>query len=162
LAIRTPSTRTRGRNTTGFDTQAASWGATGGLRLASFVDEFGDNGLKFSICQRDFSASMASIGNALVKRIQNLCLDYRLVDTDPGESGVQAYCRVVLRVPQADPNDPSRTIFQDSPIPLPQCPAGATMGNVSTTCWQLGSDKVTCPVLGQVVNVVRSAQDISS
>ena len=56
---------------TGYDAVAVGWGATGGLRESAFVDEFGDNGLKFSICQPDFSASMTAIGNAIVKNLPN-------------------------------------------------------------------------------------------
>ena len=60
--------------TTGFDSTAAGWGAIAGLRLSSFVDKFAGNGLKFSICQRDFSDSMQLIGGNLVRKMQNLCL----------------------------------------------------------------------------------------
>ena len=55
---------------TGFDADAAAWGATGGLRNAAFVDEFGENGLKFSICERDFSTPMSVIGDAIKKRLR--------------------------------------------------------------------------------------------
>jgi hypothetical protein len=55
-------------NTSGPDTIAAGWGATAGLRNAAFVDEFGKNGLKFSICEADFSASMTAIGTAIAKK----------------------------------------------------------------------------------------------
>jgi hypothetical protein len=54
---------------TGFDSAAAGWGATGGLRLSAFVDEFGVNGSKFSICQADFSAALQSIGTKLGSRL---------------------------------------------------------------------------------------------
>jgi hypothetical protein len=54
---------------TGFDTAAAMWGATGGLRESAFIDEFGANGLRFSICQRDFTATMAAIGNAIAQKL---------------------------------------------------------------------------------------------
>jgi hypothetical protein len=46
---------------TGFDWTAAGWGATGGLRMSAFIDEFGPRGLKFSICERDFAAAMTAI-----------------------------------------------------------------------------------------------------
>jgi hypothetical protein len=54
---------------TGFDTTAAGWGATGGLRMSAFINEFGANGLKFSICQSDLSDSLTAIGNALVGKL---------------------------------------------------------------------------------------------
>ncbi len=59
---------------TGFDVEAAGWGGTAGLRLSAFVDEFGTNGLKFSICQPDFSDSMRLIGGGLARKMQNLCV----------------------------------------------------------------------------------------
>jgi hypothetical protein len=59
---------------TGYDEAAAGWGAIAGLRLSAFVDEFADNGLKFSICQRDYSDSMQRMGGTLVRKMQNLCL----------------------------------------------------------------------------------------
>ena len=59
---------------TGFDATAAAWGATGGLRESAFIDEFGANGLKFSICQPDFADSMTRIGQALNQKMQGLCL----------------------------------------------------------------------------------------
>jgi hypothetical protein len=48
---------------TGFDLDAANWGATGGLRLSAFIDEFGPNGMKFSICETDFATVMKEIGD---------------------------------------------------------------------------------------------------
>jgi hypothetical protein len=56
-------------NASAFDTTAAGWGATAGLRNAAFIDEFGKNGLKFSICESDFSASMTAIGNAIAGKL---------------------------------------------------------------------------------------------
>ena len=57
-----------------FDASAAGWGAAPGLRLSAFVDEFGENGLKFSVCQSDFSTSMSQLGAKLAKQVQNRCL----------------------------------------------------------------------------------------
>jgi hypothetical protein len=66
---------------TGFDATAAGWGATGGLRESAFIDEFGANGMKFSICQTDFSASMTAFGNAIVKKLPSGGSDGGLSDT---------------------------------------------------------------------------------
>jgi hypothetical protein len=146
---------------TGFDVEAAGWGATGGLRNAAFVDEFGENGMKFSICQRDFSESMKKIGDAIAKKLQNLCVDYKLVDIDDNFSnGVQADCRVVWRKPVVDPKTQAVT-YDESPTSLPQCAAGSTSGNVDKDCWQLTSDKNKCPVNGQLINVLRTKQEIA-
>jgi hypothetical protein len=49
-------------------------GAAPGLRLSAFVDEFGKNGLKFSICQTDFTATMSQIGAKLAQQAYNRCL----------------------------------------------------------------------------------------
>jgi hypothetical protein len=144
-----------------FDVNDAGWGATGGLRLKAFIDEFGENGLPFSICQRDFSDSMKKIGDAIAKKLQNLCVDYKLVDTDLNKAGVQADCRVVWRTPYQDPKDPTKVLYKEDPNSLPQCPTGASSGNVEKDCWQLTVDKEKCKVNGQLINVLRTAAEIA-
>jgi len=52
-----------------YDPNAVGIGATGGLRMSAFIDQFGDNGLKFSICQTDFTSSMQKIGEAIAKKL---------------------------------------------------------------------------------------------
>jgi hypothetical protein len=103
---------------------------------------------------------MKKIGDAIAKKLQNLCVDYKLVDTKNDEDGVQADCRVVWRKPVPDPNDPNKIIYEESPESLPQCPPGSTMGQVETDCWQLTIDKNKCPVNGQLINVLRTADEI--
>jgi hypothetical protein len=61
-------------SSTEYDASAAGWGATPGLRLSAFVDEFGKNGLKASICQNDFAATMSQIGAKLAQQLSNRCL----------------------------------------------------------------------------------------
>jgi hypothetical protein len=147
---------------TGFDATAAGIGATGGLREAAFVDEFGKtNGLKFSICQTDFSASMKVIGDAIAKKLQNLCVNYKLIDTDLGTAGVQADCRVVFRNPKPDKADPTKITYEESPTSMPQCPPNAVQGSVTEDCWQLTSDKVKCEVNGQLIQVLRTKDEIA-
>jgi hypothetical protein len=142
-----------------FDANAAGWGATAGLREAAFIDEFGPNGLKFSICQTDFSASMKLIGDSIAKKLQNLCINDKLRHDSNGVPD----CSVVYRTPIVDPATNLLT-YQESPNALPVCPAGATSGNVVTDCWQLSSDKTKCPDAfnGQLVNVLRTADEIKS
>ncbi len=147
---------------TGFDSSAAGWGATGGLRMSAFVDEFGDNGLKFSICQTDFSASLQKIGNAMAKHQQNLCVGYTLLDTDVNTPGLQPDCRVVYRIPEVDPANPNNIIYQENSASMPQCPVGATQGNVDADCWQLGNDTTRCPINGQTISVLRTAAEIQA
>ena len=147
--------------TTGFDVAAAGWGAEGGLREAAFIDQFGENGLKFSICERDFTRAMNVIGNAIAKKLQNLCVDYKLIDTDfDSSNGVQADCRVVWRTPGPDPKDSTKIIYTESPESMPQCPPGSTQGRVDQDCWQLTSDRNKCPVNGQLIQVLRTAQEV--
>jgi hypothetical protein len=147
---------------TGFDATAAGWGATGGLREAAFIDEFGPNGMKFSICQPDFTNAMSSIGTAMAVKLQNLCLDYKLFDSDLSTAGLQPDCRVVFRTPQQDPNDPTKIMYVESQATLPQCPATATIGNVAADCWQLTNDTNRCPVNGQLVTVLRTAAELAA
>ena len=151
---------------TGFDATAAGIGATGGLRESAFIDEFGANGLKFSICQTDFTKSMQVIGDTIAKKLQNLCVDYKLMDKDADPSnGLQPDCRVVYRTPGPDPNDNSKIIYTESPTSLPECDTGATSGNVKTDCWQLtigtADAKNKCPIMGQLITVLRTAKEIS-
>jgi hypothetical protein len=148
--------------TTGFDVEAAGWGATGGLRNAAFVDQFGENGLKFSICQRDFSDSLKKIGDAIAKKLQNLCVDYKLVDTlpDGDHPGVQADCRVVYRVPQINEKTKQLEYIENS-TSLPQCGDGATPENIDNDCWYLTRDKVKCETNGQLIQVMRTRESIN-
>jgi hypothetical protein len=147
---------------TGFDATAAGIGATGGLREAAFIDEFGSNGMKLSICQPDFTSAMSSIGTAMAGKLQNLCLDYKLFDSDLSTSGLQPDCRVAYRTPEPDPNEMTKVIYVESPTSLPECDAGATSGNVATDCWKLTNDTTKCPVNGQLVNVLRTAAEIAA
>ena len=146
---------------TGFDATAAAWGATGGLRESAFIDEFGANGMKFSICEPDLSQAMQTIGNAFAGKRQNLCVNYKLLDTDLLTPGLQPDCRVVYRTPSILPS--GDWVYMESPTSLPLCPPGATSGNVATDCWQLTSDVTQCPVAsGQMVNVLRTSAEIAA
>jgi hypothetical protein len=113
--------------TTGYDATAAFWGATGGLRIGAFVDEFGDNGLKFSICQPDFSAAMTKIGSALSKKMQNLCL--------PGIYARLTTCTANDLIPDA-----SGTLIRQ-PTPVPKCNAQQS----NAPCYSLTTQPATCP-----------------
>ena len=145
---------------TGFDATAAAWGATGGLRESAFIDAFGRSDMKFSVCEPDFSQAMARIGQALAGKMQSLCVDQKLLDTDLVTPGLQPDCRVVWRKPVPDPSDPSHVIYQEDPQSMPQCAPGAINGDVATDCWQLTFDTTLCPVNGQRVAVLRTAAEI--
>ena len=145
---------------TGFDATAAAWGATGGLRESAFIDQFGADGLKFSICQPDFSPTMESIGRALANKMETLCIDGRLLDVDPLSPGVQADCRAVWWLPVVDPMNPSRVVHQESPTSMPQCAPEAANGAVPTDCWQLTYDPIQCPASGQRISVLRTPDEV--
>jgi hypothetical protein len=120
---------------TGFDATAANWGATGGLRMGAFVDEFGDNGLKFSICQPDFSAAMSKIGSALSKKMQNLCL--------PAVYGQLTTCTANYLIPDA-----SGALVRQ-PTPVPKCNAQRS----NAPCYSLASNPTTCPGAAYLVQL---------
>jgi len=145
---------------TTFDADAWGWGAKGGLRISAFIDEFGDNGLKSSICERDFARAMSLFGVSVAKKLQNLCIDAKLMDVDPVTPGLQPDCRVVFRVPQADATT-GQVTYVESPQSLPLCPAGATPDTIASDCWQLIIDSTKCPVSGQLIHVLRTAAEIA-
>jgi hypothetical protein len=158
-----------------FNQDAWGWGAEGGLRISAFIDEFGENGLKYSICERDFSAAMNGIGVAIAKKLQNLCVEAKLYDTDlnPGNNhlggvggivpvGLAADCRVVYRTPKTTTG--GQVVFEES-APLPMCNPDATSDNIDKDCWQLTIDKKKCPEanqLGQLIQVMRTRAEINA
>ena len=143
-----------------FDADAWGWGARGGLRLSAFIDEFGDNGVKFSICERDFSRAMRAFGEG-PSVLHNLCIDAKLMDVDPVSPGLQPDCRVVYRVPQTDATT-GKVTYTESFQSLPMCSPGATPDTLTSDCWQLAIDKTKCPVNGQLISVVRTAAEITN
>jgi hypothetical protein len=142
-----------------FDVDAAGIGATAGLRNAAFIDEFAPNGLKFSICQTDFSDSMKKIGDTIAKKLQNLCVPYQLWK-DPATGTYD--CRVAYRTPVIDSK--GVMTYDESAKGLPMCDAGATSGKVAEDCWLVGTDATKCPTAynNQIVNVLRTADEIKA
>jgi hypothetical protein len=113
----------------GFDSTAAGWGAAPGLRLAAYVDEFGENGLKFSICQPDFTDSMTQIGAKLAKQVQNRCL--------PASYAQYTNCSAHLLVWAPAPTG-GITTHQTSAV------AACDSTNLATPCYTLVSDASPC------------------
>jgi hypothetical protein len=146
---------------------ADAWGngAEGGLRMSAFIEQFGDNGLKYSICERDFTAAMQGIGGAIAKKLQNLCVDEKLYNTKfatnpnpatPEELGSD--CRVVFRRPQVGA-DKKITYTEDSKS-MKKCPAGAENGKVTEDCWRVVIDTDKCQINGQLIQVLRTADEV--
>ena len=98
----------------------------------------------------------------MMGKLSNLCLDSKLLDSDLVMAGVQPECQVTWRLPEVDPMDPSQIIWVESPVSMPQCEPGATSGNVAMDCWQLVTDFSKWPMNGQLINVLRTAQEIQA
>jgi hypothetical protein len=113
----------------GFDATAAGPAAAPGLRLAAYVDEFGENGLKFSICQPDFSNSMSQIGAKLAKQLQNRCL--------PASYAQYTNCSAHLLVWALAPTG-GITTHQASAVPA------CDSTNPATPCYTLVPDASPC------------------
>jgi hypothetical protein len=145
---------------TKYDADAWGHGAKGGLRISAFIDEFGMNGLKSSICERDLTRAMWPFGDTIAKKLQNLCIDAKLMDVDPVTPGLQPDCRVVYRVPEADPTT-GQVTFTESPRSLPLCPAGATSDTITADCWRWQIDNAKCPAGGPIFTILRTAAEIA-
>jgi hypothetical protein len=143
-----------------YDADAWAWGARGGLRIAAFIDEFGVNGLKFSICDRDFGYALDGFGGPRYKTLQNICIDAKLMDVDLVTPGLQPDCRVVYRLPQVDATTHQVT-WAESPQSLPVCPPGATPDTIASDCWRIVIDTNRCPRNGQSPSILRTAAEIA-
>jgi len=118
----------------GFDRTAADHGATGGLRIKAFLDEFKpESRLAYSICESDFGPAMAGIGDALANKMGSLCVPFKLADTDDAP-GIQADCRVVYSVPKTVTDDKGikRIGYDESPESILPCDASRT-----PECWEV-------------------------
>jgi hypothetical protein len=118
----------------GYDKTAADHGATGGLRIDAFLNEFpADSRLAYSICESDFGPAMAGIGKALFNKMGRLCVPFKLVDVGD-EPGLQADCRVVYRIPttKQDANGNTFIEWEEKRDSLPMCDASRT-----PTCWEV-------------------------
>ena len=105
---------------TGVDLEALGYGATGGLRMSAFVDEFGANGQKFSICQPDFTAAMSQIGATLARKMRNQCVP---------TSYTQVQCAA------------SYATLEGAAKAIPVCDATESI----VPCYSLVSDQNVCP-----------------
>jgi hypothetical protein len=147
---------------TGFDEDASGWGSGPGIRESAFIDEFGANGLKFSICETDYSGAMSEIGAVIATRMNSLCVAAKLYNTNfkdtPEPASLDelgADCRVVFRVPHVDART-AEVSYVEQPESLPRCKAGASNGSVDTECWQLALDHQQCGTNGQMIKILRT------
>lgn len=127
---------------TGFDAEAAFWGGTPGLRIAAFIDEFGDHGGKHSICEPDYSGVMAKIGSALARPAGTLCAPARPDD--------YAGCTARYLLPDGS------GFLVPSGLAMPRC-AGAS---ANAPCFVVASDTTKCAGAERVVEVVDGAGGI--
>ncbi|HEX7508567.1 MAG TPA: hypothetical protein VF550_17470 [Polyangia bacterium] len=151
----------------GFDRTAADHGATGGLRIKAFLDQFKpESRLAYSICESDFGPAMAGIGSALTNKMGNLCVPFKLADSED-EPGIQADCRVVYRIPRpvTDAKGITSLFYEENSESLPRCDAArkpecweVKFGNASGTSDEQETAK-RCPAEGsapsQMINIVR-------
>jgi hypothetical protein len=119
-----------------FDADAWGGGAPGGLRLAAFLDEFGNNGLKFSICESDYGDAMTTIGTAIAKRMKNGCLS---ADVDRF-----ATCTAQVHVPDGVGG------FVPFPAFMPSCDDDPT----ADPCYTLVQDSTACAANEYLVQVI--------
>lgn len=150
-----------------FDRTAADHGATGGLRITAFLNQFKpESRLAYSICESDFGPAMAGIGKALNNKMGNLCVPFKLADSE-NAPGIQADCRVVYRIPKTvtDAKGIKSLGYDESSESLPRCDASRT-----PECWEVlfgnangSADEQAaasrCPATGsapsQMINIVR-------
>jgi hypothetical protein len=113
-----------------------------GVRLASFLGDFGDRGRLYTICQSDYSAALTDIGRTLFNAISP-CLEGSIdpTDADPSNPGTQLQC-TVTDVAADDPTGASSAVIgackmQDARTPL---------ASGSRPCWWVDQDPAACPV----------------
>lgn len=116
---------------TGYDLAAAGYGATPGLRMSAFIDEFAGNGSKFSICQPDYSAAMAQIGAAIAKKMHNQCVPTSFTQASQCSASYES------------PDGTTRAI--------PVCDASESV----VPCYTLVPDQNTCPGDNYLVHLNR-------
>lgn len=118
-----------------FDSDAWGAGAPGGLRLAAFLDEFGNNGLKFSICESDYANAMTTIGTAIAKRMNNGCLT--------AEVDAFAKCTAQVHIPDGVGG------YVPFPAFMPTCNDDPT----ADPCYTLAKDTTRCAASEYIVQV---------
>ena len=118
-----------------------------GVRMQQFVQQFGGNGLTYSICQDNFGPALNTIAMKLSQLIGPKCIVGTVWDKDPATAGTQADCAVIDHVPNASGSGPT----VDTTVQ-----ACADNGN-SPPCWRLRAPAAmeACPANSQVVEINR-------
>ncbi|MGD0835620.1 MAG: hypothetical protein ABSB49_03130 [Polyangia bacterium] len=144
--------------TTGWDQNAWGNGAGPGIRENAFLDEF-KNSYKFSVCEADYSNALKAIGAAIETKLQNLCVPYKLWNTQPSSGTLVPDCHVNYLYPATGQASPQTSAL------LPMCQSGATQDNISTDCWQLVQNSGKCAGQGQLdqyINIIRTAAEVAA
>jgi hypothetical protein len=120
-----------------------------GLRLASFLSNFGSRGRFYTVCQSDYSAALTDIRDTLFNAISP-CLEGPISPTDvePNNPGIQLDCDVSDQQPGGMPQ------------PIVRCPmmdASHPAANAPTPCYWIDQDTTACPApdTGYKINFVR-------
>ena len=67
---------------------------------------------------------------------------------------------MVYRTPRPDPKDPSKVVYEEEPLSMPQCDPGQSDDSQTVyPCWKLVTDINQCPANGQLINVVRKPSE---
>jgi hypothetical protein len=135
----------------GFNADAWGWSAQGGLRLAAFVDEFGESGQKFSICESDFSNAMSNIGTAMARRLANVCV--------PSDFAQGKTCMAYLYEPVVDASGTVTYVAGTNAVP--ECSSDTTTPTIAD-CYSLVFDQTRCPGAQYRVEVRRTADEIAA
>jgi hypothetical protein len=124
------------------------------VRLASFIINFGDRGRFYTVCQDDYSAALADIGNTLFNAISP-CLEGPVdpTDVDARRPGIQPQC-TVTEVLNAGTDMEVATLMpacemQDATTPVAR--------EDKEPCWWVDMNPTSCPApdTGLEMNFVR-------
>ncbi len=125
------------------------------VRLASFVNSFGDRGRFYSICQSDYSAALTDIGKTLFNAISP-CLEGPIdpADADPNNPGIQLQC-TVSDVQNAGTATETGTVMPAYKMQDATTPAADGV----RPCWWVDTNTTSCPSpdTGLELNFVRTA-----
>lgn len=119
------------------------------VRLAQWVQSFGDHGLFETICANSFAPALMQIATALGKLLGPQCVGNNLVDTDPNTPGIQPDCQVVDQSTMG--GKPFSTVLQ-----------ACSVNNNTPPCWSLDVNANKCPGPFLILNVNRGSAQLPS